>query len=39
MSAAFPMKVDLTPLTEKQLQVLIDGLSAKERRVMLNHGD
>ena len=39
MSDVFPMKFDLTPLSEKQLQVLIDGLSAEERRVMLNHGD
>ena len=33
------MKFDLTPPSEKQLQELIRGLSAEERRVMLNHGD
>ena len=33
------LQFDLTPPNEKQLQVLIDGLSAEERRVMLNHGD
>ena len=39
MSDVSPMKFDLAPPSEKQLQVLIDVLSAEERRVMLNHGD
>ena len=39
MSDVSPMKFDLERPSEKQLQVLIDGLSAEERRVMLNHGD
>ena len=33
------LQFDLTPPSEKRLRVLIDGLSAEERRVMLNHGD
>jgi len=33
------LQFDLTPPSEKHLRVLIDGLSAEGRRVMLSHGD